>query len=43
MPDEWEEQYGLNPNSSTDAGKISLVTGQMNIEVYLCDLVKDLY
>ena len=43
IPDEWESRYGLNPKDPVDAGKISLVTGHLNIEVYLCDLVKDLY
>ena len=43
IPDEWETKYGLNPNSAMDASKISLVTGYMNIEVYLNDLVKNLY
>ena len=43
MPDEWESKYGLNPSSSADARKVSLVAGYMNIEVYLCDLVKNLY
>ena len=43
MPDEWEEKYGLDPNNIMDATKITLVTGYTNIEVYACDLVKDLY
>lgn len=43
IPDEWETKYGLDPNNVLDAGKITLVTGHINIEVYLNDLVKDLY
>lgn len=43
MPDEWEVRYGLNPNSSSDRKKVSLVTGYPNIVVYLSDKVKDLY
>lgn len=43
IPDEWEEKYGLDPNNILDATKITLVTGYTNIEVYACDLVKDLY
>lgn len=43
IPDEWETKYGMNPNDVSDAGKISLVTGYTNIEVYACDLVKNLY
>ena len=43
IPDEWEEKYGLDPNNIMDATKITLVTGYTNIEVYACDLVKDLY
>lgn len=43
IPDAWETKYGLDPNNKKDARKISLVTGHTNLEVYLCDLVKDLY
>ena len=43
MPDEWENKYGLNPNSPYDASKVTLVTKTMNIEVYLNDLVRNLY
>lgn len=43
IPDEWETLYGLDPANVLDAAKVSLVTGYMNIEVYLNDLVKNLY
>lgn len=43
MPDEWESKYGLNPNDRKDARLQTLVSGYTNLEVYLCDIVKDLY
>ena len=43
IPDEWEEQYGLNPSKPLDAQKATLVDGMSNLEVYLCHLVRDLY
>lgn len=43
IPDEWERKYGMDPKSSRDASARTLVTGYTNLEVYLCDLVKDLY
>lgn len=43
IPDEWETKYGLDPNNVLDAGKTTLVTGHINIDVYLSDLVKDYY
>lgn len=43
IPDEWETAHGLNPASSSDGKTKTLVTGHTNLEVYICDLVKDLY
>lgn len=43
IPDEWETAYGLDPASAKDARQVSLVTGYANLEVYLNDLVKNLY
>ena len=43
IPDEWETQFGLNPNSSADARATTLVTGFTNIEVYMRHLVRNLY
>ena len=43
IPDEWEEAHKLDPKSFADSKKESLVQGKTNLEVYLCDMVKDLY
>jgi len=43
IPDEWEEQYGLNPKKPSDAQNATLVDGISNMEVYLCYLVRNLY
>lgn len=43
IPDEWESKYGLDPNDRKDARLQTLVSGYTNLEVYLCDKVKDLY
>jgi hypothetical protein len=43
MPDEWETEYGLDPDDRKDARLQTLVEGYTNLEVYLCDKVKDLY
>lgn len=43
IPDEWETQFGLNPNNPEDARKTTLVTGHTNLDVYLCHLVHHLY
>ena len=43
MPDEWETEYGLDPDDRKDARLQTLVKGYTNLEVYLCDKVKDLY
>ena len=43
IPDEWENQFGLNPADPNDARTVSLVTGHTNLDVYLCHLVRNLY
>lgn len=43
IPDEWESQFGLNPNDPNDARAITLVTGHTNLDVYMCYLVRNLY
>ena len=43
IPDEWETQFGLNPNRPLDAQNATLVDGMSNLEVYLCHLVRNLY
>ena len=43
IPDEWEEQFGLNPKDPNDARAITLVTGHTNLDVYMCYLVRNLY
>ena len=43
IPDEWETQFGLNPNDPLDARAITLVTGFTNLEVYVRHLVRNLY
>ena len=43
IPDEWETQFGLNPNDPLDARTTTLVTGYSNIEVYMRHLVRNLY
>lgn len=43
IPDEWETQFGLDPNDPLDARNITLVTGFTNIEVYMRHLVRHLY
>ena len=43
IPDTWEEAHGLNPKSYADSKLETLVVGKPNLEVYLCDLVKELY
>ena len=35
MPDEWEKQYGLNPNDASDAVKDCNGDGYTNIEKYI--------
>ena len=43
IPDTWEEAHGLNPKSYADSKLETLIVGKPNLEVYLCDLVKELY
>lgn len=43
MPDEWETQHGLNPNDVWDSKNYDLHQNYTNIEVYLNELVQDLY
>lgn len=43
IPDEWETEFGLNPNDPLDAKNITLVTGFTNLEVYVRHLVRNLY
>jgi len=43
IPDEWETQFGLDPNNTDDARKTTLVTGHTNLDVYMCHLVRNLY
>ncbi len=35
MPDEWEKEHGLNPESALDANLYSLTKNYTNVEVYL--------
>ena len=43
IPDAWEEAHGLDPKSYADSRKQTLVSGYTNLEVYLNDLVRNLY
>ncbi|MBP5307244.1 MAG: pectate lyase [Paludibacteraceae bacterium] len=45
IPDVWEDAYSLNKNDATDARKTTLDVAHVrtNLEIYLYDLVKDLY
>ena len=43
MPDDWEEQYGLNPKKASDGKLKTLVDGYTNLDVYLNSLVAHLY
>ena len=43
IPDSWEKKYGLDPTNRKDATKKTLVSGLSNYEVYLNDLVRNLY
>ena len=40
MPDEWEKQVGLNPNSYNTPNAHTLSSGYTDIEVYLNSLVE---
>jgi pectate lyase len=39
MPDEWEQQHGLNPNDAADGPQVKDAGGYTNVEVYLNALV----
>lgn len=43
MPDDWEKEKGLAPDDASDAVKYNLSKEYTNLEVYLNELVKDLY
>ena len=43
IPNAWETAHGLNPNDPTDAKTTTLQAPYLNLEVYLNDIVKDLY
>ena len=43
MPDVWEQQYGLNPNSAADAAGDFDGTGQTNVEKYVNTLLDGAY
>lgn len=43
IPDEWELAHNMNPRSYKDAKEKTIVSTHTNLEVYLCDIVKDLY
>jgi len=42
MPDQWEEQNGLNPNDPADVNKRNLDKNYDNVEMYLNSLVQDI-
>lgn len=43
IPNAWETAHGLNPDDPQDAKTTTLQAPYLNIEVYLNDIVKDLY
>ena len=43
IPNAWETAHGLNPEDPQDAKTTTLQAPYLNIEVYLNDIVKDLY
>ena len=43
IPNAWETAHGLDPNDATDAKATTLQAPYLNLEVYLNDIVKDLY
>lgn len=43
IPDAWEEAHGMDPNSYADSKQQTLVSGFTNFEVYLNEIVADLY
>lgn len=42
MPDDWETERGLNPNSADDRNDYTLDNGYTNLEVYLNWIVRDI-
>lgn len=43
IPDAWEEAHGMDPHSYADSKLQTLVSGFTNFEVYLNEIVADLY
>lgn len=43
IPNAWETEHGLNPEDPKDARATTLQAPYLNLEVYLNDIVKDLY
>lgn len=43
IPDEWEEEHGLDKNASSDGKAYTLDKNYTNLEVYLNGLVQDLF
>ena len=43
IPNAWETAHGLNPDDPQDAKTTTLQAPYLNLEVYLNDIVKDLY
>ncbi|MBQ3633124.1 MAG: pectate lyase [Paludibacteraceae bacterium] len=43
IPDDWETQFGLDPDDPDDARAVTLVSGHTNLDVYMCHLVRNLY
>lgn len=43
IPDDWEIEFGLDPENIEDAREITLVSGHTNLDVYMCHLVRNLY
>lgn len=42
MPDEWEQEHGLNPGDASDSVLYTLVENYTNVEVYLNSLVESI-
>ncbi len=43
IPNAWETAHGLDPDDAKDARATTLQAPYLNLEVYLNDIVKDLY
>lgn len=39
IPDEWEQQHGLNPNDAADGSQVRSASGYTNVEEYLNSLI----